>query len=363
MSGAIDAINEDVAKGFEQYLSLSDPWTGEEIAPKAPSQETPPKAVPPDPEAQRLEEVEPEPVVEPEVEVEEPEPQVEEGEEKPALEVVADGEDDVINTVAELAQTFEVEEVEFLEHMQVQGRDGEGLVSLNTLVEHYRSGAVEGESARVELEKERETLRTSHETEMQGLQEATARIIGRIKNQQAPEGGWDALRTSNPGEYIRLRELHDSDRGEAEAAINLMNEAGARKEREDNAKYDRHVAEQAQKTFRLRPDWATEAIGKQAHIEINEYLQRKGFSDDIIAGLVDANSIICVWEAAQYIKLKAAKPALRKRLSKLPRKHLAPTARNETARNDAQQKRRDAVRDKFRKSGTVDDMAALLMET
>lgn len=358
MGAAIDEISDDVAAGFDKYLSQSDPWTGEEITPESGSQETPPAAAYPDPEAERLE-------VEDEAEEEEREdnPEAGEGDPQPELEAGAEGEDDVINTVAELAETFEVDETEFLEHMHVPGREGEELVSLKSIIDNYRSGNVESEAGRVELEKERDELRASTEKELQSLQEATARIIGRIQTQQEPEGGWDALRASNPGEYIRLKELHDSDRAEAERAINLMNEAAARKERDDNAAYERHVAEQARKTFRLRPDWTNAQVGKKAHEEINEYLQRHGFNQDIIEGLVDANSIICVWKAAQYDKQQAAKPGLRKRLSKLPRKHLAPTARNETARNDAQHKRRNAVREKFRKSGTPEDMAALLMET
>ncbi len=363
MSASIGEIDEGVQEGFDNYLAKSDPWTGEEIAPSPDSQDTKPK----DTEADRLEEPEGEPDADP-AEGEEEAP-AEEGDQQPDDDAEPDADadakpraddDDVINTIGELAKSFEVEESEFLEHMQVQGREGEEMVSLGSVIDQYRSAPVESESARVEMEKERETLRTASETEIQSLQEATARMVGRIQNHQTPEGGWDALRASNPGEYIRLREAQQTDHDEAANAIHLMNEAGERKTKEEAADLDRTIGEQAAKTFRLRPDWLNEEVGKKAHDEIQDYMKRHGFSEEIREGLYDASSIICVWKAAQYDKAQAAKPGVRKRLSKLPRKHLAPSARNETAHNDARNKRRDAIRNKFRKSGTVEDMAAVL---
>lgn len=357
MGASITEVNEEVAAGFERFLDESEAPPVQKSVADPVAQDTQPQDGSIQHEENRLEDPEPEKQEE-NLQAEDRDQQLE-GEESQSE---ADPDADVINTFSDLATSFEVEESELLDHLQIMGREGEDLVPLSQIVSQYRSGFSESQSSRVELEAERTQLRADSDTGMQRLQEVTARLVAKVEKNFTPEGGWDALRSSNPGEYIRLKEMQDSDRKDAEAAIVVMQEETNRRSQEDNAKNDRYVAQQAEKTFRLRPDWKTPVIGKAAHDDINSYLTNNGFDQEQISELVDANSIITVWKAAQYDKAQALRPELKKRLSKLPRKHLKASARDETVRNVAQDKQRKAASDKFRQTGRIEDSLTLFEE-
>lgn len=360
MAMNITEVNAEVQAGFERFLDQTEGDGTQESASDSESQDSTPERVEPNPEEDRLEEQEPaeDPQDDP-TEGEEEEPS-EEGEETPDSR--ESGDNDVIDTVADLAASFEIEENDFLDHLQISGREGEEAVSLSTMVDHYRNAPAETEAVRTEIETERTKIRATSDEFLTRLQDVTARIVARVDQQREPDGGWEKLRASNPAEYIRLRELEQSDRAQASESIALMREETERRSKEDDAVYDRYVRAEADKTFRLRPDWKTPAVAKAAHDDINSYLTGHGFEQEQVDQLVDANSIICVWKAAQYDKQQAAKPGVRKRLSKLPRKHLRATARDETVRNVAQDKQRKAISDKFRNSGKIEDALELFGE-
>jgi hypothetical protein len=365
MSSQITEVNPEVQAGFERFLDQSEVPVATENSSDSESQDSAPAEVEPNREEARLEDQEsgPEPVsAQAEDELAPEGDESAEGADEQAAAAPESGDNDVIDTVADLAASFEIEENEFLEHLQIAGRDGEESVSLSTMVDHYRNAPAETEAARTEIETERTNLRASSDQFLTRLQDVTARIVARVDQQREPDGGWEKLRASNPAEYIRLRELEQSDRAQASEAIGLMREETDRRSKEDDAKYDVYVREEANKTFRLRPEWKTPAVAKAAHDDINSYLTNHGFEQEQIDQLVDANSIICVWKAAQYDKQQAAKPGVRKRLSKLPRKHLRTTARDETVRNVARDKQRKDVSDKFRQSGKIEDALALFGE-
>jgi hypothetical protein len=340
-------MNEQVAKGFEDYLNDEDGSADKETLRLEESQDT---------QAEETEETE-----EQEEETEENSEQEEETEDASATE---DGreENDEISTLAELAESFDVGESDLLEQIQVEGLEGEEAVSLATIIENYRNAPVAGEAAMEELEAERASLRETSDKHMSELIQMTARMARRVEKHREPEGGWDRLRAENANEYIRLREEQAEDVREANEAIALMDQEGSRREDAESKDYNRFVAEQAQKTFRLRPEWKEPKAAKIAHEEINGYLKSHGFDKDEIEGMVQANQIITVWKAAQYDKTQAAKPRVRKRLGKLPRKHLKPTARAETVRRSAGDKARKVVSDKFRKSGRIEDSLTLFGE-
>lgn len=354
--GVLTHVDEAVVKGFENYLDREGLLDTEETSGGEESQETKAVVEREDEQTEQTEEREEE--REEEQEEEQEDEQTEETEET----AEESDDDDVINTLADLAQSFEVEEAELLDHLQVPGNDGTESVSLSEVIKFYQNGPATTEVNREEIDAERVELRQASDKNMKELIDMTARVARLVETQQEPEGGWDKLREENAGEYIRLKELYEGRRHEAEEAIALMDQETARRIKEDKEQYDRFVDTETKRTFQLRPDWTDAKIAKAAHEDINGYLKRHGFASDEIEGLVQAKQIITVWKAAQYDKAQAAKPRVKKRLGKLPRKHLKASARDETVRSSAQDKRRKAVIDKFSKSGKLEDSLALFGE-
>lgn len=267
-----------------------------------------------------------------------------------------------IDSWDDLAASLEFDPQELLDHLQIPGRAEGETISLSEAVNQYRSGPDLDAAARAEVDSVTAGLREDSKKRFSELETLTARMIGKIERHRAPAGGWDALRDSDPSEYIRLTEAQNADRADAEAAIASLQAEAQRHESEDKKLQERIEQEQTALTYKLRPDWRDAKVGRAAFEEIQGYLKTSGFSPEQVDSLIDARSIITVWKAAQYDKSQAKKPRLLKRLRKLPAKHVKASARDETAPVAAQQKEHDAALDKFRKSGQIKDAVSLFGE-
>jgi hypothetical protein len=347
-------VNQDVAGGFERYLDQSNPKTGEEIAA---AEKTPDTAQPDGDEVETPEEEEARLAA---AAGEEEEPVVEEpGEETETAATVAD--DDTIETWSDLAEVLEIEPNELLEHIQIQGR-GEGNISLSHIVEQWRNAPEANAESVARADAERTTQREEHKQVVDDLKRVTLGMIQRHDSQARPQEFWDKLRREDPAEYIRQTEQRTAEKHDIDTAFAQLQSEEERSSKEEDAAQQAYADEQADLVFKLRPDWQEPLQGKAAHEDISGYLQRNGFSQDQQEGLVDARSIVTVWKAAQYDKGQKAKPGLKKRLRKLPKKHIRASARNETTRNTARDKKRDSALDNFRKTGRIEDGAAFFEE-
>lgn len=343
-------VNQDVAGGFERYLDQSHPDTGEE---KQVAEKTPDTTQQDDDEVEPQEEEETRQAADDEEEVVVEEP----GEETET--VAAEG--DTIETWTDLADVLEIEPDELLEHIQIQGR-GEGNISLSHIVEQWRNAPEANAESVARADAERTTQREEHKQVVDDLKRVTLGMIQRHDSQARPQEFWDKLRREDPAEYIRQTEQRTAEKHDIDTAFSQLQAEEERSSKEDDAAQQAYADEQADLVFKLRPDWQEPLQGKAAHEDISGYLQRNGFSQDQQEGLVDARSIVTVWKAAQYDKGQKAKPGLKKRLRKLPKKHIRASARNETTRNTARDKKRDSALDNFRKTGRIEDGAAFFEE-
>ena len=347
--GLQGGVDPQVAAGFEAYLSnepeFQETQSEEEVRPTKEAQAP-------------VEEEQPETVEQTEETTEET---VEQALSPDDEESTAD--EDYINTFVELAESFEVPIDEFSEHLQWNvGSDEEpNLISISDLADAYHNGPPLTEAARLQVEETRTEIRTESNKHMEQMSQLAARMISRIEQHRDPEIGWDRLREENLPEYVRLREGQQQDRADTEAALAAMEAETKRRTEEDKTNEKAWELEQGQRLLRLKPEWRKEKIGAQVASEVEAYMKSR-FTPEQIANNRDAQAIITVWEAAQYVKSQSKKPALRKRLRKLPRKPLAATARDETAPARAQNQARQAVLAKFEKSGKIEDGLALFGE-
>ncbi len=350
-SSVISHVDTDVQAAFQNYLEIEEAPLGDTAPPlKAASEETPAKEEAPEVE---------EPAVETAAEEEETteDPQL-----KADAEKAAESEAEYIDTWSEMAESLEFDPNELLNHLQIEGRDGEGMVSLAATVDHYRRGPDMDAATRVEVDRVTSELREEAAGRFKELEQLTARMIAKIERHKPPQGGWPALKSENPTEYIRLTEAHQADRTDAEAAIKALETEADRMKKEGDKTDAKYEQEQSSLTFKMRPDWRDEAVGKVAYEDIRQHLAASNYTPDEIRGLVDARSILIAWQAAQYAKSQAKKPRLLKRLRKLPAKHVAASARDEEAPGREQNKARQATLDKFRETGKIEDGMALFEE-
>ena len=355
MAGVLTDADANVAAGFERLLES----TGGGLQDKDGNFLHAPETTPATPPEEVREETT---AAEETAEVAEDESDAETSDEEVAA--AAEGEEEldagqVIDTWDELAQSFEVDPQDLLSHMTVPDAQGNA-VSLADVVEAYNDPASTHLEEQVQARVE--TIRAASDTAMQELTAATAQVIARVQQHRAPDGGWDALRQSDPAEYIRQREMQDSDRRSAQDALDLMDRETARREGEDSSAKEQYLQQQAKLTYQLMPGWRDPNAGRAAQQEIHDYLVRSGFSKDQIEVLDDARSIVTVWKAAQWDRAQKAKPLRLKRLKGLPTKHVGATARDDTPRANAQQKEHNAALKKFEKSGNLEDALSLFEE-
>jgi len=270
--------------------------------------------------------------------------------------------DDQINTLAELAGVYEVDEAEFAQHLQIEGPDGE-LHPLQDALVAYREGASDEAAVDAAVAAYVAETRASIDEQMAQMVDTTKHLMVRIQRDEQID--WEALKASDPMAYIERREQHDIDKAHAQQAFDAFDQEEARRQKENEDALDRRRKEQARLILRRMSSWRDEKVAAAATEDMQHYMHANGFSDDDFDSLVDANQIITVWKAAQFDKLQAKikKPGAIKRLRGLPtRKSLAATARSEAPSVDTDTTKRQGLVDNLRDSGSEADLAALLTE-
>ena len=203
-------------------------------------------------------------------------------------------------------------------------------------------------------------LQADYDARIVEQQKLTASLIAQV--QAEPNIDWDMLRETDPGRYLKERETRDARRADIQRSLDMMDAEMKRRDEQAAAQHAEWQKEQVETLYKLRPDWKEPEAGRAAMTEVTEYLQKNGFSEEQINALEDARSILTVWRAAQWERLQAQKPEVKKRLRLLPRT-LRPGARDDAATLSAQQQeaeRQQALRGRLNETGSVDDAAALI---
>ncbi len=273
-----------------------------------------------------------------------------------------EAEADEVSTVAQLAALFEGEDVteDSLLDLQVDGREGE-TVSLREALEVYRHGPTEDQHFTARVEAKHTELRQEHDQRLEELNQVTAGLIAQTQAEFS-HVDWDDLRANDAPEFIRQQDRQSQVHGQVKTALDAMDAEMTRQKSDDAAKHAVWQTEQVSVLHRLHPEWKNTAASTAAMTEVRNYLVESGFSSEMQAALEDALSINTVWEAAQYRKIQAAKPGLRKRLRSLPKTLRATARAAEPAPHEAQQKDRAARVSAHRKMGTVASAAKVFEE-
>ena len=180
---------------------------------------------------------------------------------------------------------------------------------------------------------------------------------------------WEELRTSNPTEYNTKRLMFmDREkqitgmRQQARASYitqkdKIMKEMGKIK--------DEQLQQEADLLFKIFPKWEDRGVMVAEQAELRNYLLETGYTEDEINEeksilQSDAKAISLAYKAMLYDRSKRNGKATKKKVAAIGNKVLKPSAKRSkaTQKADAEQ----ALRNKLRKSGRVEDATALISQ-
>lgn len=347
----IDAIDDEIAAKFDVFQQHPD--TAAELRADL-DQDKPRAPVDPEPERKEI-------PLKPLKAEEEETPSEDETQEAAAPDAEPE-EDEQINTLAELASVYEVDEAELAAHIQIEGPDGESH-SLQEALTAFREGPSESDAASAAVTAHIAESRQKIDEQMAQMLDTTKHLLVRINRDEQID--WAALKQNDPTGYIERREQLDQDNADAQRAFDAFAEEEARRAKENEGQLEERRKDQARRIFMRMPKWRDEKVRAAATSDMQQYMKSNGFADEDFDTLIDANQFITVWKAAQFDKLQAKiqKPGALKRLRGVPtRKSLAATARSEAPAVDAGAKKRQGKVDALRGSGSEADFAALMQE-
>jgi len=311
----------------------------------------------PEQEAQSLEQ--PEPVEQ----VEEPELAAQE-ESEPT-------DEEPVTLFTELADHLGVEE-DFLENLivptKVNGEERQA--TIKDLIAHYQKG----ESADLKL-MDLSEQRKKFETETSQLKEQLNQEWGRIQalNQELQNmlSGDDArdleaLRYSDPAEYAARVADRQQRLTRAEHLRQQMTQEQAKK---INENYQRTVETEKRRLLQALPEWQDDKTATKENAMVRNYLKDQGFQDweidgkienGVIAhtGVVDHRAIVIARKAMLYDQSKSGSQPKKAKLKSLPKVG----AGKRISKEDVSMEQKKSVRERVRKSGTIDDAALAIRQ-
>jgi hypothetical protein len=265
-----------------------------------------------------------------------------------------------VESVADLAQAFGVEEGDFLESISVSPAEGMEPVSLKTLVERYTEPVDTGPSESEQVfQAKRQELESNFGDKFKELQVVTGAMLDVL---DGDKGKLDSLR-HDPTAYIEMRERVDRQQAAVQKSIDHMRRLEAEHSQEMNREREQSVQREAQKLLAKRPEWRDDAKRAVAMQQTREHLKSIGFTEEDIGDLVDSRMVIVAHQASEYARLVAkVKGAKTKKLLRLPKVTMGRTARDETRPQREVEKAKDDKWSRLEATGDTDDAAALIAE-
>ena len=199
--------------------------------------------------------------------------------------------------------------------------------------------------------------------EMEQMQQALAPDLAQVQAvaaqlKQWQNVDWVQLAGDNPLEYPKYRAQYDTLVHAHQVAMAQFQQKAGAIQQHKQVVAAQTVQQQRAKLLEMMPAWSDPAKYEQGAQEVRSYLQKMGVDEQAIAQITDARGVVLAYKAAQYDKLVAAKNQRDKQLKTVP-----PVTRP-GASQGAEQISADKVqkaRDRLKRSGSIDDAAALLL--
>lgn len=229
--------------------------------------------------------------------------------------------DDFPNSLIDLAQRLEVDpdRIKKLKtKVKVDGTESEA--TLQDLIKSYQlEGHLTNKSAKLsdrarEMESEYQRKITDHQQREQELGnriKEASNVIGAVLEEVANDYkgvNWEELRVDNPAEWsarqMEMKSRYDRIYQRAQSVEAEIKRQQTENQQKYQQSHNEFLRTQTNLLLQKMPELANESIAQQRGAELNEYLQREGFTKDEILGIKDHRQIITAFKAIEAEKLK-----------------------------------------------------------
>ena len=201
---------------------------------------------------------------------------------------------------------------------------------------------------------EAETAKTRQERQnyFDNLARFQVQLEGALQEQGKID--WDALLQSDPVEFLKQQHLSQKRQAQLQQVSAQRQQIAAQAQAEAQEAQARTVSEQHQALLDKLPDWKDDAKAKVEKSAIRDELLSRGFDEAALNNITDARAVLLARDAMLYRQMVAKASAAAKKIENLPKRVERP-GNNETQGLD----KRNAAYQRFNKSGSVEDAAAL----
>lgn len=277
-----------------------------------------------------------------------------------------------IGTIAELAAHLDLDVADVYDNITVPIQTAEGRIEVP--LGQWKDGwqanikATNAEKAlqeqRAQLEAERTQTMQQYQTQ---LTEAAGMVDGMVQAALAPYQSinWNQLHAEDPGMWAAKRQEMIEANSNAERMRYDVQQKIENFRRESEAQQMAQRAQLLEKEqaalYAAIPEIADPETAPAEMTAMRKYLQASGFTDDEISNAYDHRLVVMARKARLYDESQKSADAVKKKVLKLAKKTLKPGARQTKAEQQHDANR--GLRAKLKKSGNVNDAAALIRAT
>ena len=265
----------------------------------------------------------------------------------------------------EESEETEGEEEEELYAVTVNGE--EVAVSLDELLSGYsrQSDYTRKTQEIANDRKEMETLQQRYNSEVQQIQQERQQYMDALQNiitssaegmSQYADTDWDALRESDPIEYVTKREELRQSQEKIQAMQREQYMAQQRQNEQTAQMRSQIVQEEYSKLVEALPEWGDEGKQKKLASEIRSYAGAQGFTEEELNSLVDHRSLLVLMKAQKYDQLQNS-DVKSKKLKNKPKVVRSGTG---TTSKGTSKSKRAAKMKRLQSTGHVDDAVSIL---
>jgi hypothetical protein len=173
---------------------------------------------------------------------------------------------------------------------------------------------------------------------------------------QYADTDWDALRESDPIEYVTKREELRQSQEKIQAMQREQYMAQQRQNEQTAQMRSQIVQEEYSKLVEALPEWGDEGKQKKLASEIRSYAGAQGFTEEELNSLVDHRSLLVLMKAQKYDQLQNS-DVKSKKLKNKPKVVRSGTG---TTSKGTSKSKRAAKMKRLQSTGHVDDAVSIL---
>ena len=265
----------------------------------------------------------------------------------------------------EESEETEGEEEEELYAVTVNGE--EVAVSLDELLSGY-SRQSDYTRKTQEIARERkgmEELQQQYNSHVAQIQQERQQYVEALTNMISSQGSeleqysnidWDALRESDPIEYVTAKEQYREAQERVQGMQYQQQQAAQAQQAEMTKAHHQMVQAERGKLVEALPEWRDPDKRKELTENLQSYARDQGFSQQELNSLVDHRSVLVLLKAQKYDQLQKS-DVKSKKLKNKPK--MIRSGKGKSTSGSTKSKRTAQMK-RLRQSGRVDDATALL---